>query len=183
MKFKSIGAAAAIIFATATAGSAAVCGADLGDVTVGASCTDSIAVKTIDWIDFSLDAPDGFRVSSLDITVTTVSGSNFNPVLAVYSGTSLVDSTGNYGGAQGVPLTLSLNGATALDDGSYTLGIGARSTFFLDPKDGSYSTAFFNNGNYSLAIETTLSQVPLPAGGLMVLTGLGAFAVARRKQR
>ena len=179
MKLRKIVAAAALVAASATAGSAATY--NLGDATYGATTTETLIKQTLDFIEFSFDAPAGYYVSALDISVTSVPGSNFRELIGLYSGSSLVATAQSP--AAGSSAILSFSGAAVPAEGAYTLAIGGWKSYFTADIANAYSTAFFNNGQYSVNINPTLSAVPLPAGGLLLLTGFGAMAIARRKKR
>ena len=55
--------------------------------------------------------------------------------------------------------------------------------FFTEDMAYARSTPYLKNGNYTVSITPTLTEVPLPAGGLLILTGLGALALTARKKR
>ncbi|MFN4156344.1 MAG: VPLPA-CTERM sorting domain-containing protein [Paracoccaceae bacterium] len=180
MQFKSLLLGGALVIASALAGTAATY--NLGDVTGGATISNTLTKQTVDFVNFSLDAPGGFALSSLDISVKSTAKSNFTESIALYFGSALVaKAVAVQGGGNGV--ALSFSGPTMLAAGNYTLGIAGWKAFFTPDVKGAYSTAFFNNGKYSVNIETSLAAVPVPAGGLLLLSGLGMLAFARRKTR
>ncbi len=183
MTLRSIALAAALCLASALPGHAVTCAPNLGTLSSATTCTDVLSVQTIDWIDFSLASNSGFGVTDFSITVRTTAGSNFNPVLGLYSRGNLIATTGNYGGSHGVPLTLSFTGAPALADGLYRLGIAGRNGFFTQNIANARSTAYFRNGSYTLDFATTIGAVPLPASAMLLLTALGALGFARRNRR
>ena len=177
MNFRDFSFVSTLILALTTSGSAATYG--LGDVTSGAITTNVLSVQTVDFIDFSFEAPDGSFVSMLNIFVTSTAGSNFRPIIGLYSGTALV--ARNDSGASGGTASLSFSGLNVLSDGFYTLGIGGWKSNFPDDITNAGSTAYFGNGSYTARIDPTISPVPLPMGGLLLLTGLGALAFKQRK--
>jgi hypothetical protein len=80
------------------------------------------------------------------------------------------------------------DGIAIYDDGSLlggTLGpVGETTTDVAGFNGGVFSILYVaTNGNPSiLEVDTTASPVPLPAGGLLLLSGLGAMAFARRRR-
>jgi hypothetical protein len=179
MNFRDLFFASAFAIALGAPSSAATYG--LGDVTSGVITTNVLSVQTVDFIDFSFEAAAGSFVSMLNIFVTSTAGSNFRPIIGLYAGTALVAS--NDSGASGGTASLSFSGLNVLSDGFYTLGIGAWKSSFPDDIANAGSSAYFNNGSYTARIEPTISPVPLPMGGLLLLTGLGALAIKQRKNR
>lgn len=180
MKFKSFLLAGALAMVSATATFAATY--QYGDVTDGVTFSKKLQKKSVDFIEFSLDAPDGFFVSALNISVTSKTGKNLSEVIGLYSNSGLIaTAAAKHGG--GNTATLSFSGANTPGDGSYTLGVAGWKAFFPDDMKDASSTAFFGNGKYTVQIDPTISAVPLPAGGLLLLTGLGALAFGRRKTR
>lgn len=165
-----------LVASTVTASAATF---NLGDVTAGITTTETLTIQTIDFVEFSLDAPNGSYVSMLDIAVTTVPGSNFRPIIGLYFDGTLVAQNDSrvFGGTA----SLSFSDTDVPADGNYTLGVGGWiSRFTTDIADAS-STAFFRNGTYELSITPTIGPVPLPAGGLLLLTGLCALVFGRRR--
>ena len=178
MTFKDFLSVGALFIASTMPASAATF--NLGDVTAGVVATETLTIQTIDFIEFSFAAPTGSTVSMLDIAVTTMAGSNFRPIIGLYFDDTLVAQ--NDSRAFGGTASLSFSGLDVPAEGSYTLGVGGWiSRFTTDIADAS-STAFFRNGTYELSITPTISPVPLPAGGLLLITGLGALALGRRRQ-
>lgn len=169
-----------LLIASATAGSAATY--NLGDVTGGASVTNTLRVRTVDFIQFSLDAPTGFLMSAVNISVTSTPGSNFSEMIALYSGATRIARASAVRGG-GRTATLSFSGANTLAEGSYTLGIAAWNANFTPNIANVSSSAFFSNGRYTVTIAPTITAIPLPAGGLLMLTGLAALLLARRMRR
>ncbi len=180
MKFKSFLLAGALAVVSATASSAATY--KYGDVTDGVTISNKLRKQSVDFIEFSLVAPDGFFVSALNISVTSKPGKNLSEVIGLYSSSGLMATAAAKRGG-GNTATLSFSGANTPAEGTYTLGIAGWKAFFPDDMEDAYSTAFFGNGKYTVQIDPTLSAVPLPAGGLLLLTGLGALAFGRRKTR
>lgn len=186
MSLKTLGLAAAILVVSALPSFAVPCGINLELNTASATCPGTLEVQSIDWIDVTIDTGVGNLLDGLSFTAQTEAGSNFNPVLALYSGNQLIQSTGNWGGTQGVPLTLAISDPAALTSGIYQLGIAGRNAFFTPDIADARSTAFFNNGSYTVDAEvsvTAIAAVPLPAGAVLLLTGLGALGCARRNRR
>ncbi len=181
MKFRSLLLSAVLFVASAATGSATTY--NLGDVTGGANSTKTLAVQKLDFISFTLNAPVGLIVSAFDIAVTSIPGSNLRTMIGLYSGNTLVASNDSGVGRGGGTATLHFDGATMLADGPYTLAIGGWKSFFTTDIANARSTAFFNNGRYSVSFTSTISAVPLPAGGFLLLTGLAALAMTRRKTR
>ncbi|MFL4472190.1 VPLPA-CTERM sorting domain-containing protein [Tateyamaria armeniaca] len=181
MNIKSLFLSFALVVASATTGSAVT--HILGDVTGGASTTQTLRVQTVDFIEFSLDASSGQSVSEMVISVTSTPGSNFREMIALYSGSGLVARSARGAGNGGGTATLSFLGADALADGSYTLAIGAWKAFFPTNIAEARSTAYFNNGQYTATFAPSISVVPLPAGVLLLLSGFGALSVLRRRMR
>lgn len=179
MNFRDLFFAGALVLGSVTSGTAATYG--LGNVTSGAITTNVLSVQTVDFIDFSFEAPAGSFVSMLNIFVTSTAGSNFRPIIGLYAGTALVAS--NDSGTFGGTASLSFSDLDVPIDGLYTLGIGAWKSSFPDDIANAGSTAYFSNGSYTARIEPTISPVPLPMGGLLLLTGLGALAFRQRKNR
>jgi hypothetical protein len=172
----------ACLLSVASAVTAAAATYRLGDVTDGITATHSLRVQTVDFLEFSLDAPRGSKVSALTISVTSTKGSNFSEMIALYSDGALLSAASAVRGG-GNTATLTFSGATALADGVYTLGVAGWKAFFTPGIADARSTAFFRNGNYTVQIDSTISAVPLPAGVLLLISGVGAIALTRRKAR
>jgi hypothetical protein len=176
MKIKNLLTAVALIAASATSASAIT--VNLGDVTTGTSTTGTIVgTQNGDFYNFSLNAAPAYAVTTLDIDTL---GSDFRADIGLYDaiGTKIADNAG----FSGVTRILLQDGA-GLANGDYTLVIGAYNVnYTADINDVSFNG--FPSGDYNLNIGTTVSQVPLPAGGLLLLTGLaGITGVKRRKNR
>lgn len=180
MTFKSLLLAGLLSIASAMTATSATY--NLGDVTHGATATNTLRVQTVDFLDFSLNAAPGYEISDLTISVTSTIGSNFSEMIALYSGGSLISTASAIRGG-GNTATLTFSGATALANGAYTLGVAGWRAFFTPDIAGARSTAYFNRGLYTVQIDSTLSPVPLPAGVLLMISGFGAIAVMRRKTR
>lgn len=162
--------------ASATAGAAATY--NIGNVTSAFAATETLTVQTLDFVEFTLDAPNGSFLSALDITVTSMAGSNFRPIIGLYANDTLIAS--NHSNLSGGTATLSFGDTIGPVGAAYTLGIGAWRSFFTTDIANARSTAYFNNGDYDISITPTISPVPLPAGGLLLLTGILALAFRRR---
>ncbi len=179
-KLKSVILSCVLVASSASAGLAAT--HILGDVTGGASTTQTLSVQTLDFIEFTVGTSGG-PATELTISVTSAPRSNFREIIALYSGSTLVAQSTRGSGNGGGGTTLSFLGVDALASGSYSLGVSAWKAFFTADKADARSTAFFNNGIYTADFSSPVSPVPLPAGAVMLLSGVGAFAVARRKMR
>lgn len=179
MRYARLLSAVLLSVATATAAPAATY--NLGDVTNGVTTSRILTVQTVDFLNFSLSSNGGTYLSTLDISVTSRPGSNFRPIIGLYSGTTLVASHDS--GVSGGTAVLSFSGLNVPTFGAYTLGVGAWKSTFGATLSNVSSTAFFNNGTYTVNIGTTISPVPLPAGGVLLLSGLATFALLRRRRK
>jgi hypothetical protein len=102
-----------------------------------------------------------------------------------------------YGNPAGiVELLFTTNGGNALPDGSIENGVGGDpglSLGFALSADLRTAYAFFDDGGSAPGISGvdldyddlafSISAVPVPAGGLLLISGLGALAVARRRKQ
>lgn len=191
MKIKSFFAAVVIAASSVSPALAATYG--IGDVTGGFSGNYVLAAdpdnngEKVDFFNFTLNTAPGFAVTNIEITVQSVAGSNLFPVFGLGdSSGDLLGATPNTNGGNAndeIPIVLSLSGTPVFADGTYTIAVAAWKANITDPIGNSTSGAFFNNGSYSLDIDPTISAVPLPAGGLLLMTGMGALAFSRRKKR
>ena len=187
MKFVTTLLAGAALAVSAMAASAATLDTDLGDATNGANGSGTATVRSLDFIGFSLDTPEGFFLAEIDISFFSNVGSNLDETFGLYSDGVLIARTPNFPlnrSGQGAVLSFdSLPLENALDNGDYVLAFGGAKSNFTPNLADATSSANFRDGSYTVSIDTRLAPVPLPAGGLLVLSGLGAFAVARRKKR
>ena len=179
MTIKSILAAAVIVAASVTAAAAAT--VNLGDVTNGTTTSGEIVgTKNGDFYNFSLNAFSGFAVTTLDIDTAR---SDFGSDIALYDSNDQLVAQNNNGPNTSPASRILLTGLGAPANGNYTLVIGAWNVNFTqDLSDISFNG--FPSGDYNLNINTTVSVVPLPAGGLLLLSGIAGIAgVQRRKKR
>ena len=176
MTIKTILSAALITAASATLASAATI--DLGDVTTGASTTGEIVgTKNGDFYTFSLNAASGFGVTMLDIDTA---GSDFGTDIALYDSNDMLVAENN-NGPNTSPASRILLDSGVIANGDYTLVVGAWNVnFATNLADISFNG--FPSGDYNVNIQTTVSAVPLPAGGLLLLSGLAGIATVRRRK-
>lgn len=123
--------------------------------------------RSITFVADAADAPLPLIASNL--TLTGVSGTVVNPFMSWFDGTSTV---------------------TAVFDnitfGNTTIGVGAvLATLFEAPNALSQTLSFGWESFTGDAIQVSLqvSPVPLPAGGLLLLTALGGVTVLRRRRK
>ncbi|MBN2629971.1 MAG: VPLPA-CTERM sorting domain-containing protein [Rhodobacteraceae bacterium] len=179
MKLKSFLIAGAALVASTLSSSAATY--NLGDATGGATFANVLKVRTVDLIQFSLDAPSSYALSGLDISMTSKAGSNLRESIGLYFGSTLLATATS--SVAGNAATLSFSGIGTLAEGSYTLGVAGWKASFTPDLANVSSSAFFGNGSYTVSITPSISVVPLPAGGMLLLTALGALGLARRTKR
>jgi hypothetical protein len=178
MTIKTILAATAIVAASMTAASAATI--NLGDVTGGTSTTGAIVgTKNGEFYNFSLNAASGFAVTTLDIDMA---GSAFNTDIGLYDGAGKLIAQNTSRTAVSPASRILLNGVDVAPNGDYTLVVGAWNVDFTeDLADISFNG--FPSGAYNVSIGTTVSAVPLPAGGLLLLSGLAGVAAIKRRKK
>lgn len=178
MMIKNILTAGAILVASAVTATAAT--VNLGDVTAGTSTSGAIVgTKNGDFYTFSLNAAPGFGVTTLDIDTE---GSDFGTDIGLYdSNDNLVAQAQN--GPNTSPASRILLDGVLTENGDYTLVVGAWNVNYT-PNLADISFNGFPSGDYNVNISTTITAVPLPAGGLLLLSGLlGVAGVQRRKKR
>ncbi|WP_300037092.1 VPLPA-CTERM sorting domain-containing protein [uncultured Roseobacter sp.] len=187
MKFVTTLMAGALFAVSSIAASAATLDIDLGDATMGAAGAGTATPRELDYIGFSLDTPEGYFLAEIDITFFSNVGSNLDETFGLYSDGILIARTSNFPlnrSGQGAVLSFdSLPLENALGNGDYVLAFGGAKSNFTTNLSEATSSANFGDGSYTVSIDTRLAPVPLPAGGLLVISGLGALAVARRKKR
>lgn len=171
----------AAVFAVASATMATAATFNLGDATNGAATTGTIVgTKNGDFYQFTLNALPGFAVTTLDIDTAN---SDFGTDIGLYDSNNMLVAQSNNGPNTTPASRIFLNGLNVAPNGSYTLAVGAWNVNFTQNlADVSFNG--FPSGDYNVNISTAVSAVPLPAGGVLLLTGLaGAVGLKRRKKR
>ena len=172
MKLRNTLLSAAAVIALGTAGSAATVvnggGLNVGDTGLATGVT---AVG--DMIAFTYTANEDLRV--LDFLSVTSNGFSGGTDLALvdfgYTSAAIGDVTTSYS-------SISDNGGSSsagAELGGFVLSAGDSFTFFFD-----YDAAGTNVTSHQLTFST--AAVPLPAGGLLLIGGLGALGVARKRK-
>lgn len=115
----------------------------------------------------------------MDITAWfDVSNSNRQFEIALYDGAGIrIGNNVNFGGT--VPARLQYIGTNALSAGDYTLAAGAWNAG-MAPLLADIGQGGFPTGAYSVNIG--VSPVPLPAGGILLASGLLGFGWVRRRK-
>lgn len=150
--------------------------------TDGVTAQNTLVRRTVDFINFTLDAPSGMYLHGLNITVTSTAGSNFSEMIALYSGSTFIKSaSAARGGGNGA--TLTFDSMRPLAEGGYTLVIGGWVTRFDPDIANVRSSANFRNGAYTANITPTFAAIPLPAGGMLLISALAGLVWLRRRQR
>jgi hypothetical protein len=172
MRLKTFIIAGLLSLSTMAANAATI---DLEDITItGASETGSISNRVVDLWEFTLSA-----TTRLDISAWfDVSSSNRQFEIGLYnSAGALIASDINFGGNE--PARIILSGSNAAVAGDYTLATGAWNAA-ITPLLGDIGLGGYPSGAYSANID--VSPVPLPAGGLLLASGLLGLGWARRRK-
>ena len=181
MKIKNILSALAIATIAATGASAATI--NVGEVSGSFSAGGSLESGGMDVYNFSI--ADGGSYLTINVGAD---GSDIDTHIGLYNSDGYRVARNDDGG-RGLNSRLRFGGTSSRDmlaAGDYTLAVSSFWTDFtrlfrnITPGDG-------QGGDYFVRIrtdapETDVAAVPLPAGGLLLLTGLLGLAAARRKR-
>ncbi len=195
-QMKTFALAAAFGFAVATAAHAApvtvdfegfASGTDLTGATIG-MMTLSAGGETIEVTDLVPGAGSSRAIQTNPFEGTNLFRADFSTSITAFS----VD-LGDFGPSDDDLLTIAAytSGGTLLDSNSFqygtagsylhTMSVAAANIGYVLFGGGSRQfpqSVFADNITYTAAVST----VPLPAGGLLLLSGLGAFAASRRRK-
>lgn len=179
MKIRNLLAAAALVLGVSAPAFAATY--NLGSANAGVSTSQTlVGTQVFDTFTFSIDTVSpGFAVT--EISIDTI-GSSFDTEIGLFDSANNFIASNRNGVGISPASKLTLSNALGLVTGSYTLVLGAWNINF-GPTLADTDANGFPSGNYNVNISSTVSPVPVPAAGLMLLTGLLGFAGLRRRQR
>lgn len=123
--------------------------------------------RTITFIADAADAP--LPVIASNLTLTGVSGTVVNPFLSWFDGTSTITAV-----------------FENITFGNTTIGVGTVLATMFEAPDALSQTLSFGWESFTgdaIQVSLQVSTVPLPAGGLLLLTALGGVAVLRRRRK
>ncbi|SLN58653.1 VPLPA-CTERM sorting domain-containing protein [Roseisalinus antarcticus] len=194
---KALCAAAAVsLYAGLAAPAAALPTITVTDTTAGASASGTGLAQTFtfawgpgaasEWVDFSISSSTRYSLTLTSYTPTSGTAGYifFVPDTSGPVGARLNDLSTETGACSGAAAEIAGNcNFFGVDPGSLSVPVAeVGDSPINDILPASYRLGVYKSLAPSGSASFTISTVPLPAGALLLLTGLGAFALALRRQ-